>query len=91
MSNWFKKAVKNKPPYNLGGWSKKQSNERRRKLALQSRPRNWTLKHRYLSAARALQALTNITKDETTKVKALRDAKYFYDKYKQNKKKEQKK
>ena len=82
MSKWFQKAVKEKPPYNLGGWKKTQSSKTRRRLALSSRPKNWTLKHRYLSTARALQSLANVTKDKQTKVNARADAKYFYEKYK---------
>jgi len=75
---WFQKAIKNKPPNTLGGWNKNQTPSTRRRLALQSRPRNWTLKHRYLSAARALQALANVTKDRRTKVIARMDARYFF-------------
>ena len=75
---WFQKAVKDKPPYTLGGWSKSKTASTRRRLALSSRPKNWTLKHRKLSAGRALQALANVTKDKSTKAKAQSDAKYFY-------------
>ena len=81
MTNWFQKAVKEKPPYNLGGWKKTQTRKRRRILALSSRPKNWTLKHRYLSAARALQALANVTKDQQTREKASSDARHFYKMY----------
>jgi len=76
---WFQKAVRDKPPYTLGGWNKKQSTSTRRRLALASRPKNWTLKHRRLSAARALQALANVTKDKRTGELAGRDASYFYE------------
>ena len=76
--NWFKKAVFAKKPNTLGGWSKDKGTETRRRLALGSRPKNWTLKHRRLSTARALQALANVTKDRGTKQKAISDAKYFY-------------
>ena len=80
---WFQKAVKEKPPYNLGGWSKNLTPTGRRRLALMSRPKNWTQKRKYLSCARALQALANVTKDKQTKIKALADARYFYKKNKE--------
>jgi len=75
---WFQEAVKKRPPYNLGGWSKSQSPETRRRLALASRPSNWSLHKRRLSAARALQALANVTKDPATKRAAQADANYFF-------------
>lgn len=75
---WFQHAVKAKPPYTLGGWGKSLATSTRRRLALGSRPKNWTLKKRRLSAARALQALANVTKDKSTRTKALSDARYFY-------------
>jgi len=75
---WFQKAVNARPPNSLGGWKKTQSPEVRRRLALASRPKNWTLKRRRISAARALQALANVTKDAATAQKARVDARYFY-------------
>jgi len=78
MNKWFKKAVREKPPYNLGGWKKNQSARTRRRIALNSRPKNWTLKRKYLSAGRALQSLANVTKDRRTKVIARMDARYFF-------------
>jgi len=79
---WFQEAVAKKPPYTLGGWSKDLAPITRRRYALESRPKNWTLRHRYLSTARALQSLHNVTQDQTTKRAALADAKYFYGKLK---------
>ena len=76
-TKWFKKAVDDKPPYTLGGCKTTQTATTRRRLALSSRPRNWTKKHRYRSAAQALQALANVTRDKKTKLKATADAKYF--------------
>lgn len=75
---WFNKAVNVKPPYSLGGWQKNQSADTRRRHALGSRPKNWQLDHKRLSAARALQALANVTKDYQTKLKARQDARYFF-------------
>lgn len=79
---WFKKAVRKKPPYSLGGWKKTQSASTRRKKALSSRPKGWSLRNRYLSAGRALIALSNVTKDKPTKRIARVDAKYFFGKLK---------
>ena len=79
---WFNKAVMNKPPYSLGGWQKNQQTKTRRRKALSSRPKNWTLHKRYLSAGRALMALSNVTKDKQTKIKAMVDANYFFKKLK---------
>ena len=84
---WFKNAVEKRPPYNLGGWKKSQKPVTRRRLALGSRPKSWTLYNRYLSAARALQALANVTRDEGTKTAARADSRYFYDKAKKVSKK----
>ena len=74
---WFQEAVEKKPPYKLG-WKKTQSAETRRRMALESRPKNWKLDTRRLSAARALQALANVTKDPRTRQLAKEDAAYFY-------------
>ena len=78
MVDWFKKAVKDKPPYTLKGWNKNLPPSLRRSKALNSRPSNWPLKKKRLSAARALQALANITQDFDTRVKAKSDADYFF-------------
>ncbi len=75
---WYKTAVNEKPPYNLGGWKKSESKEIRRREALKSRSKVLTPKHRYLSAGRALQALANVTKDKSTHLKAKSDADYFF-------------
>ena len=83
MRKWYKKAVYARAPYNLGGWSKSLPANIRRRRALGSRPKNWTIKHRYLSAGRALQALANITKDKRTKELAATDARYFFKKAKE--------
>ena len=78
MVKWFKKAVRKKPPYSLGGWSKTQAKDIRRRHALNSRPKGWTLNHKRLSAARALMAIANVTKDKQTRIVAMRDARYFF-------------
>jgi len=79
---WFREAVYAKPPYTLGGWSKTLKPSVRRARALRSRPKNWSLRRRYLSAARALQALANVTRDPGTKRAARADARYFFAKLK---------
>jgi len=57
------------------GWRKEWPSEKRRRVALRHR------KGDVLATARALQALSNVTKDKRTKILARSDAKYFYDKY----------
>lgn len=79
---WFKKAVREKPPYSLGGWKKTDSAETRRRKAIASRPKHWTLNNRRLSAGRALIALSNVTRDRETREKARADARYFFSKLK---------
>ena len=83
---WFKKAIRKKPPYNLGGWKKTQSARTRRRLAMSSRPKRWSKKRRILSSGRALIALSNVSKDKPTKIKARADAKYFFKRLKGGKK-----
>lgn len=78
---WFTKAVMEKPPYRLG-WRKDLPTEKRRARAVASRPKNWSLRKRYLSAGRALVALANVTKDKATKRLAKLDARYFFNKLK---------
>ena len=82
QKKWFMRGVKKKPPYTLGGWSKSQKAVTRRRKALASRPRNWTMKHRYLSAGRACTALSNVTSDSATERMARADARYFFSKLK---------
>jgi len=62
------------------GWRKEDSSEKRRRTVLRSRRGN------VLAAARSLQALSNVTKDPTTKRLARSDALYFFGKYKRKKK-----
>lgn len=76
---WFKEAVEEKAPYDLGGWSKSKPATVRRKEALKSRDNKLTKHQQYISAARALQALANVTKDIDTKEVAKRDADYLFD------------
>ena len=75
---WFREAVYKRPPYTLGGWRKNQPARVRRRHALASRPKNWSLRRRRRSAGQALQALANVTKDPETRRKARADAKYFF-------------
>lgn len=56
-------------------WNKDDSQAVRRKNALKARQGD------ELAAARALQALANVTKDTETKRKASGDARYFYGKH----------
>lgn len=63
------------------GWSKSDTQSKRRRAALASRKGN------LLSAARALQALANVTRDSQTRQRAHADAQYFYALYKKKSKK----
>jgi len=60
------------------GWKKSYPAKKRRTLALKGHKSN-------LSAARALQALANVTQDEPTKKAAQADAKFFYKEHKAGK------
>jgi hypothetical protein len=57
------------------GWSKDDNQDKRRRTALRNRHGN------LLKTARALQALSNVTKDKETKTKSHSDAQFFYRKY----------
>jgi len=76
------KKTENKQPDTLGGWSKDIITTKRRRLIIASRDKSLKMKERYLSAARALKALANVTKDAKTKKIASNDAKYFFGKAK---------
>lgn len=77
---WFKDAVNKKAPFTLSGWSKDMTEKERRSLALKSRDQKESKYHQNLSAARALQALSNVTKDAATKKAAKKDSKFFFKK-----------
>ena len=72
---WFQFAVGGKKT----GWKKSLSPKTRREKMLQAK------RHNYLRAARALQALANVTKDPATKRAARSDAQYFYRLYRSKK------
>lgn len=54
------------------GWEKNQPADQRRRLVLKAHGGD------YLAAGRAMQALSNVTADERTKLLAGRDARYFF-------------
>jgi len=62
------------------GWSKSQPATTRRKLLLKAH------KGDLLAAARSKQLLANVTQDEPTRELALKDAQYFFQEYKKEKK-----
>lgn len=64
--NWFEPSARKL------NWSKDETQARRRRNALKARRNN------ALKAARALQALANVTSDEDTHRKARADALYFF-------------
>lgn len=56
-------------------WEKDESQEKRIRMAIASRPKNMTPHNRILSASRALQSLANVSTDRETVEKASSDAK----------------
>ena len=75
MKKWFVAGTKS-------GWHKDMPKGKRRSLVLRAHNQN------FLSAARAKQALANVTKDKATKKAAREDALYFYNLHRQAKSKE---
>lgn len=57
------------------GWRKEDSQTKRRQVALRNRG------GKLLATARALQALSNVTRDSETRQKARADAQYFFAQY----------
>ena len=72
VEKWFK-------PGEPLGWEKDMPQTKRRRIALKSR------KGDLLATARALQSISNVTKDSETARKAQSDAQYFYRQYRQKK------
>ena len=68
------------PIKSLGGWHKGLKPDYRRRLALASRPKRWSLAIRRLSAGKELLRISKMTTDKGTKAAALSDAKYFLSK-----------
>lgn len=62
-----------KPKRELG-WEKDMPQEQRIRVAISSRPKNWSDNKRILSSARALQALSNVSTDRETAKKAKADS-----------------
>jgi len=62
------------------GWSKDDSQDKRRRTILRSRKGN------QLASARALTMLSNVSQDKETARKAKQDADYFYAQYRKKKK-----
>lgn len=80
VNKWFQKAM-GRSKFSLSGWKKTQKATIRRRIALSSRPKNWPMKKRFISVSRALQSLSNVTKDKITKIRAKQDSEYFLKKY----------
>lgn len=74
---WFQVVVAKRRGAGKGstGWRKKDPAAKRRRAMLKSH--NWN----YLAAARACQALANVTRDAETKRKARADAKWLFREY----------
>jgi hypothetical protein len=64
-------------PGKKSGWKKSSPSKTRRQSVLKA------YKGDLLKAAREVQALANVTTDPETRQKALRDAKYFFQQYKE--------
>lgn len=71
-------------PKTHSGWSKTETSTTRRRRLLASVPKNWTMHRRYVTAGRKAQALSNVTKDRPTRLKARADASYFFRRAKNN-------
>jgi len=70
---WFAPKVRS-------GWEKGMPAGKRRRLLLKAHKGN------LLSAARSKQALANVTQDEETRVLALADARFFFERHKKEEK-----
>lgn len=83
-----KSAVRKKywfNPKSHSEWKKSQTATTRRRKLLASTDKRKSIHDRYVSAARKIQALANVTKDLSTKRKAKSDAMYFFRKAKPKK------
>jgi len=67
-------------------WRKTQSATTRRRKLLASTDKRRSLYDRFISSARKIQALANVTKDMATKKLAKQDAIYFFRKAREKKK-----
>lgn len=80
MVKWYQKAVrKRRTPT---GWRKTASQRERVSKMVESHRYK---RQPYLSSAKALTALANVTKDPETKVKARRDSRLLYQMHKEEK------
>ena len=77
---WFQKIVAQRlATKGPTGWRKKYPPEKRRRIMIRAHDGD------ILAAARACQALANVTKDPETKRKARADAKYLFKLYRKKK------
>lgn len=77
---WFQKVVAQRlATKGPTGWRKKYPPEKRRRIMIRAHDGD------ILAAARACQALANVTKDPETKRKARADAKYLFELYRRKK------
>ena len=65
-------------PKTHSGWSKTDAPVTRRRKLLASVPRNWTMHRRYVTAGKKAQALSNVSQDKVTSMRAKTDANYFF-------------
>jgi len=76
QDKWFTEATQDSKPL---GWRKDMPQWKRIQVAVRNRRGNM------LSAARALNALANVTTDHETKLRARADASYLYKQHKAQK------
>lgn len=77
MSAWFRRRMAWFKPKKVTGWKKEQpASVRRMKLLKASK--DVSKRKRLVSAGRRALALSNVTTDKETKVKARGDADYFF-------------
>lgn len=70
-NKWFK-------PKRHSGWRKRDSAVNRRKKVLEYTDKRRNIHDRLVQAGRKLLALTNVTIDNETKIKAKEDSNYFF-------------
>ena len=80
VKKWFK-------PKEHTGWNKDMSSAKRRALLLKFTDKSKSMKQRYLTAFKKINALANVTRDRKTKTEARKDAEYFRKKLKEEKEK----
>lgn len=74
------------PPKSHSGWRKSQSTTTRRRRLLDASDKRFSLYHRFIFAGKKMLAISNVTKDPTTKRLSKSDSVYFFSKARRIKK-----